>query len=114
MAKQGACPESIWPYDDSPFPPNPKLTQKPPKGCYNEAAKHKAIEYQRLVQNTNQMKGCLACGYPFAFGFTVYYSFESPEVKKTDHAPMPGPNEQVLGGHAVLRLATTNQSNGLL
>jgi C1A family cysteine protease len=102
VAKQGACPESIWPYDGSQFPPNPKLTLKPSKDCYKEAAKHKAIEYQRLVQNTNQMKGCLASGYPFVFGFTVYYSFESPEVKKTGHAPMPAPNEQVLGGHAVL------------
>jgi C1A family cysteine protease len=48
------------------------------------------------------MKGCLASGYPFVFGFTVYESFESQEVAKTGKAPMPKPGEQVLGGHAVV------------
>jgi len=50
----------------------------------------------------NQMKGCLASGYPFVFGFTVYESFESDQVAKTGVAPMPATNEKVLGGHAVL------------
>ena len=48
------------------------------------------------------MKGCLASGYPFVFGFTVYESFESQQVAHDGHALMPQPNEQVLGGHAVL------------
>jgi C1A family cysteine protease len=48
------------------------------------------------------MKGCLASGYPFVFGFSVYESFESQEVKQTGRVPMPSPNEQLLGGHAVL------------
>jgi C1A family cysteine protease len=48
------------------------------------------------------MKGCLASGFPFVFGFTVYESFESPEVAKTGHAPLPGPTEQAIGGHAVM------------
>ena len=33
------------------------------------------VLYQRLVQNLNQMKGCLASGYPFVLGFAVYESF---------------------------------------
>jgi len=45
----------------------------------------------------------LAEGYPFVFGFTVYESFESPEVAKTGIVPMPNPNtEQQVGGHAVV------------
>lgn len=44
----------------------------------------------------------MASGYPFVLGFTVYESFESPAVAKTGHAPMPGPNEQAVGGHAVM------------
>ena len=48
------------------------------------------------------MKGCLASGYPFVFGFTVYESFESQPVAQTGVVPMPAPKEQVLGGHAVL------------
>ena len=46
-------------------------------------------------------KGCLASGYPFVFGFSVYASFESAAVATTGHAPMPKPKEALLGGHAV-------------
>jgi len=96
MADQGACPESDWPYDISQF------AVKPPDNCYQDALKDKVVQYSRLTQNLNQMKGCLASGYPFVFGFTVYQSFESPEVAKTGIAPMPQPGEDVLGGHAVM------------
>jgi C1A family cysteine protease len=48
------------------------------------------------------MKGCLASGYPFVFGFSVYESFESPAVTRTGRMPMPGPGERMIGGHAVL------------
>ena len=47
------------------------------------------------------MKGCLAFGYPFVFGFTVYESFESSAVTKTGKVPMPRTGEAALGGHAV-------------
>jgi C1A family cysteine protease len=62
----------------------------------------KVIAYHRVVQNLQQMKGCLAQGYPFVFGFTVYESFESDEVAKTGIVPMPNLNEQQVGGHAVM------------
>lgn len=96
VAKQGDCPESEWPYDIT------KFATKPPPNCYKDAILHKAVQYQRLVQNINQMKGCLASGYPFVFGFTVYESFESQQVAKSGVVPMPGPAEQVKGGHCVL------------
>jgi C1A family cysteine protease len=53
------------------------------------------------MQNLMQMKGCLAAGYPIVFGFTVYESFESPQVAKTGIAPLPSASEAVVGGHAV-------------
>src|SRR3954469_8674735 len=36
VAKQGVCPEKMWPYDPSPFPPNERLTKKPTRPCYIE------------------------------------------------------------------------------
>ena len=36
------------------------------------------------------------------FGFTVYESFESPQVAKTGHASLPLSGERVIGGHAVV------------
>ena len=95
VAKQGACPEPMWPYAIA------KFKTKPSTACYTEAAKHTAVSYQRLVQSLTQMQGCLASGYPFVFGFTVYESFETDAVARTGHAPMPESGEPVLGGHAV-------------
>src|SRR4029079_15261796 len=48
VAKQGVCPEKMWPYDPQPYPPNPHLTKKPTQLCYREALKHTAIQYQRI------------------------------------------------------------------
>jgi C1A family cysteine protease len=102
VAQEGVCPEKMWPYDPTPFPPNRHLTKKPSTSCYKEALKHTAVEYRRVTRNLSQMKGCLASGYPFVLGFTVYDSFESDTVAKTGVVPMPARREHVLGGHAVL------------
>ncbi|MFL6513418.1 MAG: C1 family peptidase [Chthoniobacterales bacterium] len=111
VAKQGVCPEKLWPYDGTPFPPNPHLTKKPSPSCYKEALKHTAVQYQRVSRNLSQMKGCVASGYPFVVGFTVYESFESDEVARTGEMPMPSPRERVVGGHAVMAIGyDDNQS----
>lgn len=96
IANQGVCPEDLWPYDTTQF------ATQPPANCYSVALQNKTTSYSRIVQDLGQMKGCLASGYAFAFGFTVYESFESQAVAQSGHAPMPAPNEKVLGGHAVL------------
>ena len=96
VAKLGDCPETEWPYDIARF------AAKPTASCYRDALKYKAVLYQRVVQTVNQMKGCLASGYPFVFGFSVYESFEGPQVAKSGVVPMPSSSEKQLGGHAVL------------
>ena len=55
-----------------------------------------------IDQNLADMKGCLASGYPFVFGFTVYDSFESQQVAQSGVLSMPAAGEAVAGGHAVL------------
>jgi len=109
VGKEGVCPETEWPYDDTPANPNTNVwpsgatpAQKPPKSCYTDAKKFRAVSYQRVDRTLSQMKGCLADGYPFVFGFTVYDSFESAEVARTGVLEMPAPREGVIGGHAVL------------
>lgn len=92
---QGVCPEAMWPYDISQF------TKKPPAKCYTEGKKHQALKYERIARSLAQMKACLASGFPFVLGFTVYESFESAAVARTGKAPLPKAGEQVLGGHAV-------------
>jgi C1A family cysteine protease len=96
VGKQGDCPETEWPYVIA------KFKTKPPGNCYADALKYKTVLYQRLTPLLSQLRGCLASGYPFVFGFTVYESFESAHVAKTGHASLPKPDEPVVGGHAVM------------
>lgn len=94
----GACHEDICPYIISNF------TQKPSPAAYADALQHKTLSYKRIynAKSPSLMKLCLANGIPFVMGFTVYESFETQSVANTGMVPMPGPNEKILGGHAVL------------
>jgi C1A family cysteine protease len=92
----GACPETDWPYVIA------KFTRKPPTRAFKDAPLGKAVSYQRVVQTLDQMKGCLAVGFPIVLGIAVYESFESPQVAKSGVVPMPAHSEKLLGGHAIL------------
>lgn len=92
----GVCPEIEWPYDISNF------AIDPPEQSYVDAQLTKATKCLSLPNDLNQIKASLAGGWPVVFGISVFESFESDEVAKTGIVSMPGPNEQCLGGHAVL------------
>ena len=106
VVSQGVCPETSWPYSDQNTDPDPcprcPYARKPSASCYNQAKNHRVKLYQRLTPVLDTLKGCLASGYPFVFGFTVYASFESQQVAQTGIVPMPAAGEKVMGGHAVV------------
>jgi C1A family cysteine protease len=95
LAKQGACSEKNWPYNIA------KFAIKPAKICYTEALNYKILSYAR-INTLDEMRTCLADGYPLVFGFSVYEGFESQKVAKTGVVDMPKAGEKMLGGHAVL------------
>lgn len=109
VASIGSCPETDWPYEVSRFRDRPI---DPP--CYRDATLGKVVLYQRVARNVTQMKGCLTSGFPYVFGFTVYESFESPEVANTGVLNMPAAGEQALGGHAVLAVGYDDSSQRFL
>jgi C1A family cysteine protease len=105
----GVCPEPEWPYVATPadpntniWPPGAKPAEKPTPNCYTDALQHKAVTYESVTRDLAQFRGCLAAGYPFVLGFTVYSAFESPQVAQTGVLNLPTSAEQVLGGHAVM------------
>ncbi len=109
VAKLGVPPESLWAYDDTPalsdggpWPTGAKPAQKPSAAAYTEAAKYQAISYQRLPRTLNAFRGVLAEGYPFVFGFSVYENLYGADGKPLNTVLLPGPKDQLLGGHAVL------------
>ena len=84
LVNQGVCGEDLWPYTISQF------TVKPTAACFKQALDHQVLSYHRIL-TLQQMKQCLAEGYPFVFGFSVYESFESPTVAKTGKLNLPKP-----------------------
>ncbi len=110
LAQFGDCPEAEWPYDPFAF------RTEPPPECYSVATHYQAVQYQYIDQQggINWIKHCLADGFPFVFGFSVYDSFESDEVARTGIVPMPGPDEQTVGGHAVLCVGYDDSTQRIL
>ena len=92
----GVCSETDWPYDVSQF------SVTPTDSVFQKASANKAIQYFALDANLNQIKACLVAGFPFVFGMSVFDSFESETVAQTGVVPMPGENENCIGGHAVM------------
>lgn len=103
----GCCSEASWPYNIA------KFRRKPSVSAYKQARQNIFKKYERL-SSVDQYQSCLANKHPFVFGFTVYESFESDVVARTGVVPMPGPNESVLGGHAVLGVGYDNASKRFL
>lgn len=104
VADLGACPLDAWPYDIAQF------RTKPPEGAYVSALDHQAILYQRVSQTLSQMKGCIASGFPFVFGFTVYESFENDETMRTGDVQMPASAERMLSGHCMVAVGYDDSS----
>lgn len=109
VANQGAPPEKLWPYDIT------KYARKPPEKAYKAAVKNRAVVYFRVDQlRLREMLSCLASGFPFIFGFTVYEGFESVKVVNTGVLDMPKRGERVLGGHAVLAVGYNQKTKRFL
>lgn len=102
VATLGAPPETDWPYVIANF------AERPPTVAYTDAKLDLVDTYARVSQILPQMQGCLAEGYPFVFGFTVYESFESAPVAKSGVVPMPASSEAVVGGHCVVAVGYDN------
>lgn len=98
LASKGVCSEELWPYDTS------KYAEKPPRECYEDALDHQIVSYWRL-QTLDEMRACMAEGFPVVFGFYVYASCMTEEVARTGKIPFPSLFERwfrgPLGGHAV-------------
>lgn len=93
----GAAPEKMWPFDKK------RMFIEPPDDVYGAAEKTTIDNYSRL-DTADDYLACLADGFPFVLGFTVFETLDSDTVARTGVVPMPTPGEKNLGGHDVLCL----------
>jgi len=109
MVTDGVCPETMWPYKTW------KFKKQPDPACYTEALNNQVLEYRRITPHTlYEVKQALYEGSPISFGFMIFESMMSDQVTRTGVVPLPGPNEQPMGGHAVLAVGYDDSKNALL
>jgi C1A family cysteine protease len=108
VVAQGFCSEELWPYVEANF------AVRPPDRCFDAALRDRVSQYLRLEHHLVPILACLASGFPFVFGFSVYESFETDHVTTTGIVPMPGPKERLLGGHAVVAVGYDLESRTFL
>jgi C1A family cysteine protease len=104
IAKRGDCPEELWPYHKR------NLSVRPPESCYRQARHYRVVEYQRMRHKLEELKSCLASGFPFVLGFKVFQSFQGRAIKKTGQLDMPKKREKYIGLHAVLAVGYDDAS----
>lgn len=107
LVKQGVCSEREWPYRIA------KFADKPSAACYRLAVNREVNSYHRVI-GLQQMRQCLAEGYPFVFGFSVYEAFESDAVARTGNLNLPKPGERQVGGHAICAVGYDDATKRLL
>ncbi len=94
----GIPPETAWPYDITTFDP-----AQPPQAATADEGHYKLVKpYATPPQTQLAFKQVLSNKQTISFGFSVYQSFESPDVARTGIVPMPGQGESQLGGHETL------------
>jgi C1A family cysteine protease len=100
VAAKGVCLESLWPYDIA------KFTVCPPTPAWGEAwHRMNGLVYSSIV-TLQDMLNCLASGYPFVFGASLFGIGQSVDLDNLTAASpvlhLPTYNESLQGGHALM------------
>jgi C1A family cysteine protease len=92
LASTGVGTEEEWSYVED------HLNEPPSQTEVADALNHKAIIYTRLC-GSDDYRTCLAAGFPFVIGITLFEAFESEDVASTGLVPLP--EGQPIGGHCI-------------
>ena len=96
VVKLGVCSEIEWPFDPA------QLTTKPSDVSYELATHAKVIKYAAVAQKIDHLLSCLNHNLPIIFGCNVFDAMESENAARSGIITMPEPDEQSIGGHAML------------
>jgi C1A family cysteine protease len=108
IAKVGACPERMWPYQPRRF------KRRPTDACYTSATRHRALEYYRIRRVLLHLRACLADRFPFVFGIAVHKSMLHRPTRHTGVVPVPTRRDAFVGGHAVMAVGYDHPKRQLI
>lgn len=94
LAADGIPHEDCWPYVTGNF------AKEPPAGCLDQAQENRITSFHAL-ESREDMIHCLAAGFGFICGISVYSSFDSDYTARTGIVTMPQKGDKFLGGHAI-------------
>jgi C1A family cysteine protease len=108
IAKFGACPERMWPYE-------PRRFRRPPTpACYKAGRRHAPIEYFRIRRTLSHLRACLADRFPFVFGIAVHRSMLDRPTRLTGVVSVPTHRDAFVGGHAVMAVGYDHSKRQLI
>ncbi len=105
LSEYGACDETTWPYDLG------EINTEPPGDAYDQATALTLDEAQEVAVDLRAMKHCLAEGYPFVFGLSLFGSFD--EAARNGRVPDPSDDDDAReshGLHAMLAVGYSDKS----
>ncbi|UJR09186.1 hypothetical protein I4U23_013434 [Adineta vaga] len=109
LEEYGVCLESVWPYDIS------AVNNQPDQQAYEQGKDHQITGAFKVNIDLNEMKSCLAQGFPFAFGLRLYKTFN--RAANTGVVPQPDAGDQERsehGRHAMLAVGYSDQSRAFI
>jgi C1A family cysteine protease len=107
LNQYGFCNEASWPYDISQF------TTRPPDSCWAAATQNRIDNYAAVIQSISQIKGTIAGGRPFIFGFDCFQQIMSDEAAATGIISDPAPFDTPIGGHDMTACAFDDNGFGI-
>jgi C1A family cysteine protease len=91
------CTEEMYPYNPVFF------KDRPTEESYEFAYKNKhPIQYRRVRLLLEDIMKSISIKIPVLMGFTVYESFQHPDVARTGIMPVPKMGEKIVGHHCIL------------
>ncbi|CAF1374106.1 unnamed protein product [Adineta steineri] len=87
VSERGVCLEYLWPYNTK------MVNTKPNQMCYAVAPQYSISEALEIDVNLNEMKCCLAQGFPMLVSLNLYKSFD----KGGEHGVVPMPKSTEVG-----------------
>lgn len=110
LMEHGLCHEETWPYETEEDGSVVNVNEEPDDDAYDEAEELQDVpefqweEPEQIPLDLFTMKHCLAEGYPFVFGLSLFKSFD--QVNAHGRVPMPDfdseEGRESHGNHAML------------